>query len=105
MKVSGNNLGNSLQNVDAAKSQKTEAEKKADTATQAMNSEDVKNSAKVNLSGRAQAMQKAKEIASEETVDEAKVARLQKLIDEGKYSVDASAIADRLVDQHLMFPE
>lgn len=62
-------------------------------------------SSKVDVSSRAQMMNKAKEIASEQTVDEAKVARLQSLIDSGKYSVDASAIADRLVDEHLIMPE
>ncbi|MCB0422740.1 MAG: flagellar biosynthesis anti-sigma factor FlgM [Bdellovibrionales bacterium] len=59
------------------------------------------SSAKVDLSSRAQAMQKAKEIASDSSIDEAKVARLQKLIDAGEYKTDASAIADRLVDEHL----
>jgi flagellar biosynthesis anti-sigma factor FlgM len=51
-------------------------------------------------------MQKAKDIASQPmTVDEAKVARLQKLIDEGKYKVDSQSIADRLVDEHLAIPD
>jgi negative regulator of flagellin synthesis FlgM len=58
-------------------------------------------SAKVKMSSEAQAFQKAKAIASESSVDEAKVARLQKLIDAGKYRVDAEAVADRLVDEHL----
>lgn len=57
--------------------------------------------AKVDLSSQAQAMQKAKSIASDNSVDEAKVARLQQLIDSGKYKTDANAIADRLVDEHL----
>jgi flagellar biosynthesis anti-sigma factor FlgM len=39
------------------------------------------------------------------TVDEAKVARLQKMIDEGSYKTDAAAIADRLVDAHLALPD
>lgn len=60
---------------------------------------------KIHLSERAQQMQRAKEIASEESIDEAKVARLQKMIDEGAYQVDAASIADRLVDEHLMLPE
>ena len=37
-------------------------------------------------------------------IDEAKVARLQKLIDEGKYNVDADAIADRMIDEHSKMP-
>ncbi len=61
-------------------------------------------SAKVELSQRAQDIKKAKELAMSKTdeVDEAKVARLQKMIDEGKYKVDAEAVADRLVDEHLL---
>ena len=62
-------------------------------------------SAKVQMSRDAQAMQKAKAIAGKQTVDEAKVARLQKLIDEGKYKVDAESVADRLVDEHLAIGE
>jgi flagellar biosynthesis anti-sigma factor FlgM len=61
----------------------------------------VSGSTKVQVSPEAQAFQKAKAIASSSTVDEAKVARLQKLIDEGKYKVDSQAIADRLVDEQL----
>ena len=59
----------------------------------------------MDVSERAQLMQKAKDIASKSSVDEAKVARLQKLIDEGKYKVDADAVADRLVNAHMDFPE
>ena len=61
--------------------------------------------ARIDLSSRAHALQKAKDLASENSVDHAKVARLQKLIDEGKYNVDAKSIADRLVDEHLNMPE
>jgi flagellar biosynthesis anti-sigma factor FlgM len=60
---------------------------------------------KVDVSQNAQMMQKAKEIASESSIDEAKVARLQKMIDSGTYSVDADKIADRLVDEHMMIPD
>lgn len=60
---------------------------------------------KVNLSERALAMQKAKAIASNDDIDEAKVARFQALIDAGKYNVDAEKIADRLVDEHLLASE
>ncbi len=63
------------------------------------------NSSQVKMSPDAQAMQKAKAIASADTIDEAKVARIQKMIDEGKYKVDASAVADRLVDEHIMSGE
>lgn len=62
-------------------------------------------SSKVNVSDRAHMMQKAKEIASTDNVNEARVAELQKLIDSGKYDVNASAIADRMVDEQLMMNE
>ena len=64
--------------------------------------QEVAGSAKVNVSSKAQDLQKAKQIASEQSVDEAKVSRLQKLIDEGKYNVNASAVADKIVDEHLL---
>lgn len=92
--------------MDALKNRETENAKsgkggKAGDASIA----DLKASSNVNMSERAQAMNKAREIASKETVDDAKVARLQKMIDEGKYNVDASAIADRMVDEHLLMGE
>ncbi len=63
------------------------------------------DSARVDLSSRAQDMARAKELATpNDNIDEAKVARLQKLIDAGKYKVDAEAIADRLVDEHSKMP-
>lgn len=62
----------------------------------------IKEAAQVNVSERAKQIQKATEIAKQETVDEAKIARLQKLIDGGEYKVDAEQIADRLVNEHLM---
>lgn len=104
MKVSGNPINASLQNIDGAKSSRTEA-KKNDANSISSAATALGDTAKVAISDRAQAMQRAKEIAGEDSVDEAKVAKLQKLIDEGKYSVNASAVADRLVDQHLMFPD
>ena len=70
-----------------------------------VNSKDVKDGSKVDVSERAQLMAKAKEIASEQSVDEGKVAHFQKMIDEGKYSVDADRIADRLVDDHMLIPD
>jgi len=103
-------VGSSLPNVDTAKtgmagkvSNKSSLEKLI--APRDEESSAVGGSAKVDVSDRAQMMQKAKELASHNSVDEAKVARLQKMIDEGKYKTDASAIADRLVDEHMSFPE
>lgn len=108
MKVSNNKIGNTSGKIDSGKVGKGESAGaqalKGDLNSSAKSG--VKNSANVNVSERAQMMQKAKDLASQPmTVDEAKVARLQKLIDEGKYKVDADAIADRLVDEHLSIPD
>lgn len=62
----------------------------------------IKDAAEVNVSARAKNIQKANEIARQDSVDEAKIARLQALIDKGEYKVDADKIADKLVDEHLM---
>jgi len=59
------------------------------------------DSARVEMSKEAMSMQKAKQLANPNGIDEAKVARLQKMIDEGKYHVDSSALADRIIDEHL----
>ena len=67
--------------------------------------EDMGNSSRVEVSSRAQDMAKAKELATPgDSVDEAKVARLQKLIDSGTYKVDADAVADRMVDEFSKMP-
>ena len=104
MKVSNNKIGSA---GTLATGKAGEAAAKKDIGSKSLlDKSSVKDSANVNLSERAQMMAKAKEIATRpDTVDEAKVARLQKLIDEGKYKVDADAIADRLVDEHLSIPD
>ncbi len=97
MKVSKSHVSSTgAQSVAAKSSQEAKSHAK-DLKSKA----DIKSSANVNLSDRAQMMQKAKDLASGDSIDEAKVARLQKLIDAGQYKTDASAIADRLVDEHL----
>lgn len=108
MKVSNNKIGNTSGKLDSGKVGKGESAGaqalKGDIGS--LGKSKAKDSANVNVSERAQMMQKAKELASQPmTVDEAKVARLQKLIDEGNYKVDADAIADRLVDEHMTIPD
>jgi negative regulator of flagellin synthesis FlgM len=67
---------------------------------------DLESSSKVELSSRAQDIKKAKELATpSQDIDEAKVARLQGLIDAGKYKVNAEAVADRLLDEHAKMAE
>lgn len=106
MKVS-NKTPNPMQNAEAAKltkSQTGSVDKKKSGAASGFDAV-AGSSAKVDVSSRAQDLKKAKELATpSQDIDEAKVARLQKMIDEGKYKVDAEAVADRLVDAHLDMP-
>lgn len=104
MKVVDKKVSGQLGGVESAKTTKADA-KKTRSEIADIKQSPVNNLTKVNVSEQAQAMQKAKSIASKETIDEAKVARLQKLIDEGKYKVDADAVADKLVDEHLLLTE
>ena len=109
MKVS-NKVPNALKSAEAAKTakasgpeslldaKKTKSSSVADGPTAA-------GSSRVALSSRAQDMARAKELATPSNdIDEAKVARLQKMIDEGKYKVDADAIAERLLDEQMKMP-
>lgn len=103
MKVTNNKIGPATTTLDNVKSSKSDASKNLGSAgASALKSKGAEN---VQVSERAQMMQKAKDIASNQTVDEARVAQLQKLIDEGKYKTDAKAIADRLVDEHMTIPD
>lgn len=109
MKVTNHKIGPSSPNLDSAKTAKSEGARGlsglADLKS-GKKSEGPAQPSNVNVSERAQMFQKAKEIAGRpDSVDEARVARLQKMIDEGKYKVDADAIADRLVDEHLNTPD
>lgn len=57
---------------------------------------------KAEFSAKAKDFSKAKQIAANTPdVREEKVAELKKRIAEGKYKVDAKAVADRMVDEHL----
>ena len=111
MKVTNNRIGSATPNrVSEAKSDATDPLGDLgighSATASAIPRADTKDSASVNLSDRAQRFAQAKAIAGQPgEVDEAKVARLQKLIDEGKYSVDAQSIADRLVDEHMNLPD
>lgn len=104
MKV-GNKINPGVQNLNTNSTDKVSLKSKQNPSAAAKNLGNLGESSKVDVSSRAQMMSKAREIASQETVDEAKVARLQKLIDSGQYNVSATDIADRLVDQHLLTSE
>lgn len=108
MKITHNKVGQNLNLTDSSKSDRADGVKNkaaglADKAD-ALTSSTLGESSRVELSPRAQEAKRIKELAmSAPDVDEAKVAKFRKLIDEGKYNIDAKAIADKMVDEHLEF--
>ncbi|HVK62477.1 MAG TPA: flagellar biosynthesis anti-sigma factor FlgM [Bdellovibrionales bacterium] len=111
MKISSNRPGpmpTSTPSTDASKSSAAATGLGAAVdakAPKTTSTADLASASKVELSSRAQDIKKAKELATpSEGIDEAKVARLQAMIDAGKYKVNAEAVADRLLDEHTKMP-
>lgn len=111
MKITHNKVGQNLNLTDSTKSEKAKEKSPLDTASPVQDVKDLasdakvaKNeAAKVNLSERAQDIRKAKELAmASPDVDMSKVEKFRKLIDEGKYKVDAKAVADKMVNEGLL---
>ncbi len=44
-------------------------------------------------------------MAKDQSIDEVRIKHLQKLIDQGRYEVDAAAVAEHLLDSYLSLPE
>ena len=109
MKITHNKVGQNLNTSDAqaAKSSQTSAtstaKKSSDSAAAAgAASAQSSQAAKVELSPRAQDIKKIKELAmNSPDVDANKVEKFKRMIAEGKYKVDAKAVADRMVEEHL----
>jgi len=110
MKITHNKVGQNI-NVTDAKSEKTSDAAKAggvkkNSKTSESSSTEAAGSsqaAKVELSTRAQDVNKIKELATAAPdVDAAKVEKFRKMIADGSYKVDAKAIADKMVDEHLL---
>lgn len=102
MKIS-NPMGNAgLGSVEGPKKDRVDISQK-DAGLKKPSSGDIHSSARVDVSDRAQEMNRIRaEATRSDEIDAAKVAHFQKLIDEGNYKVDAQSVADRLVDEHLM---
>ncbi len=108
MKITHNKIGQSLNLVDGAKTDKAnDAKSGLMKGVQSQNSLFQGNEAtKVDVSSRAQDAQRIKELAmAAPDVDMQKVEKFRKLIDAGQYKVDAKAVADRMVDEHLDLKE
>lgn len=104
MKITHNKVGQNLNTNDLGKTDKSEKAKAGGAGkgnAAALQNGDL-GATKVDLSPRAQEMKKIKEAAlAAPDVNEEKVARLQKMIDDGKYNVSAKDIADKMVDEEL----
>lgn len=103
MKITHNKVGQNLNMVDGAKTNR--AERGAGNSPASSVKSDLLQelgSSKVEVSPKAQEAKRIKELAmAAPDVDEAKVAKFRQLIDEGKYKVDAKAVAERMVDDHM----
>jgi negative regulator of flagellin synthesis FlgM len=105
MKITHNKVGQNLNTSDAKATDKSGGVQKNSSKATSSNAPVSENgqAAKVELSSRAQDIKKIKELAKDSPdVDMDKVEKFKKLIAEGKYKVDAKAVADRMVDEHLM---
>ncbi|MFN7906305.1 MAG: flagellar biosynthesis anti-sigma factor FlgM [Pseudobdellovibrionaceae bacterium] len=108
MKITHNKVGQNLNLSDANRSDKAEKmdssklNNKVNPAS-LFQSEASQSAAQVSLSERAMDAKKIKDIAmSVPDIDQAKVEKFRKLIDDGNYKVDSKAVAEKMVDEHLM---
>ena len=107
MKITHNKVGQNLNLIDGAKSEKADKTKSSKNAVEkndigSLLSSGSEEASRVDVSPRAMEAKKIKELAnSAPDVDMQKVEKFRKLIDEGNYKVDAKAIADKMVDDHM----
>jgi negative regulator of flagellin synthesis FlgM len=102
MKITHNKIGQKLNLTDAGKTDKVADQKDLKGAKSLGNAADLVGATRVEVSPQAQDAKKIKELAmAAPDVDMEKVARFRNLIDSGQYKVDAQAVADRMVDDHL----
>lgn len=106
VKITHNKVGQNLNIAEGGKKEKAEksqavVDNKPSTPASALNNVGA-GASRVDVSSRAQEAKRIKELAmAAPDVDEAKVAKFRQLIDDKKYQVDARAVADKMVDDHL----
>lgn len=104
MKITHNKIGQKLNITDGAKTDKANDSKglKDSNSIATPGLFDDVGAAKVDVSTRAQDAKRIKELAMQAPdVDMEKVEKFRRLIDSGQYKVDAKAVAERMVDDHL----
>jgi negative regulator of flagellin synthesis FlgM len=114
MKITHNKIGQNLNVNDQLKSDSSKQKSSIDSLSEnskMKQAEDVKSltssksadAVQLDLSDRSKDIRQAKEIAlASPDIDMEKVEKFRKLIDEGKYKVDAKAVADRMVNDGLL---
>lgn len=105
MKITHNKVGQNLNLIDGVKQDKTESARGPKSAkADALSSQTPGvGASRVEVSSEAQTAKRIKDLANAAPdVDMAKVEKFRQLIDDGKYKVDAKAVADKMVDDHLM---
>lgn len=107
MKISHNKVGQNINISDNGrleKSNKTKSEGKIDGAPAGKKSVDFFNpnsGVNLDLSDRAQDAKKIKELAkAAPDVDEVKVAKFRKMIENGEYKVDSQALAEKMLKEY-----
>ena len=104
MKITHNKVGQNLNISDNKKAEKTENQKDSKISPLSLFESTGAEATTVAVSPRALEAKKIKEMAmAAPDVDQAKVEKFRKLIEEGKYKVDAKAVADKMVDDELNY--
>ena len=114
MKITHNKIGQNINLTDSTKLEKASEKNKTDgvknqknvstaDALKDLGSMSGSEASRVDLSQRSKDIRQIKELATASPdVDQAKVEKFRRLIDEGKYKVDAKAVADKMVDEQLL---
>ena len=101
MKVTEKQYTESMDGVAQTKGAKHKGKASKTSSADAASSLGESSSSKVKLSERAQDMKKIREVVDKSPdVDEAKVAKFKSMLANGQYKVDASKVADKMVDEH-----
>lgn len=112
MKITHNKIGQNLNLTDSKLDKASEKNKTGAVKNQEIGSASVlkdlaalggTESSKVEISERSQDIRQIKDLANASPdVDQAKIDKFRRLIDEGKYKVDAKAVADKMVEEQLL---
>ncbi len=93
---------NPAQSAEVSGARKTDRSQEEQAAKKKGAAQEAGSAATTDISSRGKDAAKAKAAASSAPdVREEKIAELRKKIAAGKYQVDAGAVADRLVDEHI----